>query len=523
MSDWDKLPKTGSIPSAGSGTDDLRHRAPKARLVQLVGEGAGSAYRLQAECVIGRDPSAQVCVEGDDISRRHARIWREASTGEWMIEDLGSKNGVQVNGVPVAAKALCFGDHIQIGASVLFAFTYFDQLEQQILQVQRMEAVGALAGGVAHDFNNLLSVVIGNLDFMEHRRQTAELDNATFDECVGEMRQAAGRGEQLIRQLFRFSRLDSSEGRVPTDVTRVVREAASLCRRTFGPRVRLRTAIEPGLVIHGDPPQIHQMVMNLLINARDAMPAGGDLDLSAELVTVSKESLGAAPYLGPGRYVLIRVSDTGEGMSTETRLRVFEPFFSTKEKNKGTGLGLSTVFALVRSHGGHVHVESELRQGTTFSLYLPALDAEHHGLATARVSDTLEAEAVLFGAEPPKVLVVDDDGAFLRTTGRLLREFGYKVVTAGDGRSALDLYAQDRSIELVVLDLLMPEMDGEEVMRLLRERDPAVKILLISGRMEEQAVKPLLDGARGFLAKPCGAVNLRRAIEAAILASHTPQ
>jgi two-component system cell cycle sensor histidine kinase/response regulator CckA len=506
---------TQEVPAVGRGDTDVTRSQSGARLVELVGSRTGRVHRIECnEAIIGRDPSAQVLVESGDISRRHARIY--CDQGEWAVEDLGSRNGICVNGRPVAQSRLSFGDHLQLGGSALFVFTYYDQLEEQILQVQRMESMGSLAGGVAHDFNNLLSVLVGNIDFLEQRRQVDDVDPKLLGECLGEMRDAAGHAENLIRQLLRFSRPSRGGANAMVDCSRLLLDAIGLCRRTFGPKISFVVQADDELQVQGDAGQLNQVLMNLLINGRDAMPNGGTLTVRATALAFDHDAA-SAPYLTAGRYVRVEIEDSGVGMDEPTRSRVFEPFFTTKEPDQGTGLGLSTVYALVRKHGGHVQVRSDLGQGTAFTVYLPAAGAAGDEQTTTRpVEDIAGAEAELFGM--PKVLLVDDEPAVLRTTSRLLRQIGYEVLVAANGSEALELYRDNSAeIELVLLDVLMPGLDGGGTLAKLREHDPGVRVLLISGRADERRIAKLLEaGAQGFLSKPCGASSLQQAIAAAL-------
>ncbi len=502
---------TQEVPAFRHVDDDQARLQSGARLVELAGSRTGRVHRVEgAEVVIGRDPLASLQVAGNDISRRHARLYNDE--GAWHVEDLGSRNGICVNGRPVAQSRLAFGDHLQLGGSTLFVFTYYDQLEEQIMQVQRMESMGSLAGGVAHDFNNLLSVLVGNIDFLEQRRRIGEVELEVLGECLQEMRNASSHAEDLIRQLLRFSRPSRGGASTVVDCARLLFDAVRLCRRTFGPTIEIVAHADKELSVQGDLGQLNQIVMNLLINARDAMPEGGRLTVRATTLLFDHEVV-SVPYLTAGSYVRIEIEDSGVGMDEETRRRVFEPFFTTKEPDQGTGLGLSTVYGLVRKHGGHIQVRSELDEGTTFTVFLPsAIPAEYEPSATSPVDDRLEAESLLFGM--PKMLLVDDDQAVLRTTSRLLRQIGYEVLVAASGEEAIEVYrAKQAEIELVLLDVLMPGLDGDGTFAKLREYDPGVRVLLISGRADEGRIAALLHaGARGFLPKPCGARSLQQAI-----------
>lgn len=501
-----------------SETKVSRHEL-RARLVELTGSRTGRVHRLtHPDNVIGRDPvvGSGVQLEEDDVSRRHARIFRRGEF--WVIEDMGSRNGTLLNGEFInEAKILSFGDHLQFGGRILCVFTYYDQLEEQIHQVQRMESMGALVSGVAHDFNNILSVMIGNVDYLDHCRQDGALDEAEVEELLAEMRQASAQAEELVRQLMRFSR-PSTSGATVVDCSRLIKEATDLCRRTFGPKIELIIDVTLDLRVYAESGQLNQILMNLLINARDSMREGGKIEVSAKRRVIEGADM---PFLSAGPYICIEVGDSGSGMDEETRQRVFEPFFTTKKSEKGTGLGLSTVYSLVRKLGGYINVRSELGKGSTFSLYLPAIQTGRHHVVTQPADKSIcrAAHTLFYGM--PRVLLVDDDEAVLRTTSRLLQKIGFDVCTAASGEEAVEIFEKEKDeIQLVLLDVLMPGLDGARTFGLLRKIDPSIRVLFISGHVEAKSVDSFIEsGACGFLPKPCSANNLKEAIDA-VLAAH---
>ena len=496
------------------GTDRSR-RGPGARLVQLAGPNPGRVYSLSGPTVIGRDETCDIVVNIADVSRRHVQL-APAPGGRWLVEDLGSKNGTMVDGVPVRQSTITFGGRLHVSQHAMFVFTYRDQLEQQIQQEDRLRALGQLAGGVAHDFSNLLAVVASNVDYLEDRL-------ATFgDEEVGEslrdVRAAATRGAELVRRLTGFAKPSAPEA-AGVDVALLAKEVLELCRRTLSAKIRVVQAVEPRLLVRGNQSGLHQVLMNLCINARDAMPDGGVLKLSCERVLLSAASASELPFLSPGPHALIVVSDTGIGMDTGTSARVFEPFFTTKGSDTGTGLGLSTTFAQVRAHGGHIAVTSEVGHGTSFRVYLPLaatqdLVAAHSGVP---------ARSMVRAPEPlpfdrPLVLVVDDDDAVRRGTVRLLECVGFDVCQAPGGQEALDLLErQARPLDLVLLDLEMPDLTGEQTFVLLRKAHSELRILFYTGQRDPKRVSGLLAlGAAGVVHKPCTIGELRAAVDAAL-------
>ncbi len=368
------------------------------------------------------------------------------------------------------------------------------RLEEQLRQAQKMEAIGTLAGGIAHDFNNLLGSILGFASLVERELPP----DSPLRPDVATIINSARHGAQLTNQLLAFAK----GGRYqvgPVDMNAVVDEVVRLLSRTVDKAIRIEPRLAPDLAaVEGDAGQLHQMLLNLCLNARDAMPAGGVLTIETRNVTLSAEDVRGEADLSPRRYVYLRVSDTGVGMDPETKQRIFEPFFTTKKGRPGekhSGLGLAMVYGIVRGHQGAIRVHSELGQGSTFEVYLPAT------ARPARPAASMEGE-VRGGTET--VLVVDDEPDILSLLGRVLGKHGYTVLLAESGPQALEMFRERRDeIDLVVLDLIMPEMSGVETFHRLRELDPDVRVLLSSGYSEEgQARELLAAGAQGFLQKP---------------------
>ncbi len=371
--------------------------------------------------------------------------------------------------------------------------TEYKQLQNELVQAQKMEAIGTLAGGLSHDFNNILTVIHGyaELLIMDHDDRDPRLND------LHKIVEAAKTGSELVRSLLAFSRRSEIQSQ-PMNLNKQVEQVRQLLCRTIPKMIRIETVLsaEPA-TINADPGQVGQVLMNLAINAKDAMPDGGALTIETRNITADDEYCRTHLGLKPGAYVLLTVSDTGCGIGKETLEHIFEPFFTTKEVGIGTGLGLAMVYGIVKQHGGEIICSSKPDSGTTFSIYLPALLQDEQGLEPAPVK------------EPPTggketILLVDDE-ASIRTLGiKMLSRAGYTVLTAPDGQAALKTYQeQGAEISLVILDLMMPEMGGKRCLEKLLEIDPKAKVIISTGYSMDQRTKEIAEsGARGFVLKP---------------------
>ncbi|MBG6120256.1 phospho-acceptor domain-containing protein [Sphingobium sp. AEW010] len=372
---------------------------------------------------------------------------------------------------------------------------------EALRQAQKMEAVGQLTGGVAHDFNNLLTVVTGNIDMATRALDAAGVADARSRRALENAMKGAERAAALTQRLLAFSRRQPLTPK-PLDVDKLVQGMSDLLHRSLGETISLEVVTSPGLWrVEADPNQLESAVVNLAVNARDAMPQGGRLVIETANARLDEQYAAAHAEVAPGQYVVISVTDTGHGMPRDTVARVFEPFFTTKEVGKGTGLGLSMVYGFVKQSGGHVNVYSEEGQGTTIKIYLPRLMNE------AAYADN-EAAAVTPGVEISQkretILVVEDDDDVRAYTVDCLRELGYRVLEAHDGPSALRLLErQDDPIALLFTDVVMPGMSGAELADLARERQPRLKILYTSGYTRNAIVHGgRLDSGVEMIAKP---------------------
>lgn len=373
------------------------------------------------------------------------------------------------------------------------------EMSKQLLQAQKMEAIGTLAGGIAHDFNNILQVALGYTDLMlgdeEFPRQ--------FRSDLMKINESARRGADLVRRLLTFSR-KSEINLQPLNLNRRINELRKMLERVLPKVIKIEIILAEALhTIHADATQIDQVLMNLAVNARDAMPNGGKLLVETSNVVLDDDYVRTHVEAKIGAHVMLTVSDTGVGMEREALGHIFEPFYTTKEEGEGTGLGLAMVHGIVKHHGGHIRCYSEPGQGTTFRVYLPAETAVE------------EAEDRKFTSLPKggseTILLVDDEELIRDLGSRILKKGGYEVMTAANGREALEIYKKSgNSIDLVVLDVIMPEMGGKECLEGLIEIDPSVKVVIASGfSANGQTKNTLAAGAKGFVDKP---YNIRQVL-----------
>lgn len=376
------------------------------------------------------------------------------------------------------------------------------RMEAQFLRAQRMESIGTLAGGIAHDLNNVLSPILMAIDMLQ-----LKVTDETSKKWFQVLRANAERGGNMVRQVLSFARGVEGE-RVALQPKHLIKEIVKILRETLPKSIEINFKIPDDLwIISADATQMHQVLMNLCVNARDAMPEGGSISIKAENIVVDENYARMHLEAKAGRFVVISVSDTGPGMSQEIQSRIFEPFFTTKEMSKGTGLGLSTALTIVKSHGGFINVYSELHKGTQFALYLPAMDAPGSIEASA-----VETHLPLGSGE--LILVVDDEESIRDITRGTLETFGYTVVTAGDGTEALAIYADKKSeIAVVLTDMVMPFMDGPSTIRALQRMNPEVRIIAASGLgTGQRAGEGALEGVAVFLNKPYTAEKLLKTL-----------
>jgi PAS domain S-box-containing protein len=405
---------------------------------------------------------------------------------ETTISPLRDKNGTIVNFVSVNRDV-----------------TQEVALEAQLFQAQKMEAVGTLAGGIAHDFNNLLQVIQGYTEVL----QSEVGRNKSGLEALQKIHRSAKRGAELTRQLLTFSRKVQSERR-PLDLNREVEQVKTLLERTIPKMIEIELYLsESPAVVCADPIQVEQAIMNLAVNAKDAMPEGGKIVIETEKVKLDEQFCKTHLGARPGEYVLLSISDTGHGMDREILEHVFEPFYTTKDVGKGTGLGLAMVYGIVKNHEGYILCYSEISTGTTFKIYLPAMEQSGERQKADEMKD-------LFKGGDETILLVDDED-YIRDLGvELLTDAGYNVLTATDGEEALKLYRKEqKKIDLIILDLVIPGMGGKKCYEEILKINPKAKILIVSGYSANGPGKAALEaGAKGFVGKPFDVSHLLETI-----------
>jgi len=383
------------------------------------------------------------------------------------------------------------GEEIEALQAVIQDITARKQLEEQLLQSQKMEAVGELTAGIAHNFNNLLQGIMGNI-------QLALMDAPlSLEPLLRDAESTGQRAADMVRQLMVFARRQDADRHWTVELPTIVQDTVAICRKTFDRKIETTAELSVHLpLIQGDARQLQQALLHLCLNARDALEAGGQsfcrIQIAAETIHLKPEDLSARPQARPGPYVWLRVRDNGTGMDAETQQRAFEPFFTTKDVGKGTGLGLATVYAIVQEHGGWIDCESAPGAGTTFSIYLPAAEEE-------TVDAAVPAADQMQGGEET-VLLIDDEEIVQKTTARLLERHGYTVLVGADGEEGLEIFRREQErISLVLLDLSMPRMSGEEVLAKLRALAPEIPVILFTGYAVNGA---FWKGIQGIIQKP---------------------
>jgi hypothetical protein len=433
-------------------------------------------------------PAVRDLAAKSETGLRNRGEWRQRKKDGTIIDVELTRNTLTFAGRPAAL-------------AMAHDITKRKSVETQLLQAQKMEAVGRLAGGIAHDFNNLLTAILGSSDFL--------LEDSSLDDQrradVEDIRQGAQRAAALTRQLLAFSRQQVLAPRV-LDLNALIADLEKMLRRLIGEDIQFRTALAPGVgAVRADPGQLEQVIMNLAVNARDAMPHGGKL--TVETANADLDDAYAQAHLPavPGRYAMLAVSDTGTGMDTQVKAHIFEPFFTTKETGKGTGLGLATVYGIVKQSNGYIWVYTEPGQGTSFKIYLPRVAAAAEPPAPKPMTP-----ASLNGSET--ILLAEDEESVRNLTRRILAAHGYTVLTAADGQEALRLADQHAGpIHLLLTDVVMPNMGGRQLAERVVSARPATKVLYLSGYTDDAIIHHgVLEPGIAFLQKPFTPQGLAR-------------
>ena len=374
-------------------------------------------------------------------------------------------------------------------------------LEEQLFQAQKMESIGRLAGGIAHDFSNILAVILGYADLLK-----LKFDDITTSEgqTIDKILKNAKRSKELISQLLGFARR-GKYNQIPLAINTAIKDTVEVSENIFEKKIEVKYELDDNIkIIKGDRNQLDQVLTNLIINAKDAMPDGGELIFKTDNVYLDKKCTRKIPELKPGQYVKISITDTGVGMPKNIKDHIFEPFFTTKGSEVGTGLGLATVYGIIKNHQGHITVNSKPGQGTTFTIYLPVFEK--------KVIEENVVARIIKGNET--ILIVDDEEDMRDMLSKQLEPLGYKALFANDGFQAIRVFnEQKHDIDLILLDMIMPKMAGKETFYKLREINTDIKVLIMSGFTQNSTDKEMLsDGASGFIQKPFELHELSRTI-----------
>ncbi len=474
---------------------DLKHR------ILFWNKSAERIYGWTAEEV--RNKNIQKLLYQGDLSQFEEAHRTLMEKGEWRGElKQITKDGREII---VEGHWVLVRDDKGLPKSVLVINTDVTEkkkLEAQFLRAQRMESLGTLAGGIAHDLNNVLAPILMAIKLLQQK-----FTDEQGQRLLATLRSSAERGAGIVNQLLSFAR--GAEGEhIVLQPKHLIKDIEKILKETLPKSIQIHTIIPEDLwSIHGDATQLYQVLMNLCVNARDAMPKGGKLTLEAENIQLDASYARMHLEAKPGPFVLITVTDTGVGIPASILDKIFEPFFTTKEHGQGTGLGLSTALGIVKGHGGFINVYSEIGKGTQFKIYLPAIKTEG-------TEQTEEKHPELPMGHGELILVVDDEVPIQEVTKETLESYGYKVLTASDGAEAIALYAENKEkIQVVLLDILMPYMDGPATIRALQKLNPQVKIIAASGlKMNGKVAEMAGGGVKTFLSKPYTAEKLLRTL-----------
>jgi two-component system cell cycle sensor histidine kinase/response regulator CckA len=456
--------------------------------------------------------ASDLYVHPPDRSRFQQEIEQKGFVRDFEVE-LRKKDGTKMDCV-LTSSVQRAGDGTILGyQGIIHDLTEHKRLEEQMRQQDRMAALGQLAGGIAHDFNNILMTIILYAEMLSEEPSLPSDLAPDLESILDEAQEAA----HLVRQVLDFSRRSPIETRL-VDMRTFVHESVDMLRRTLSENIALLLEVGPGkCVVKADPTRIQQVVMNLVVNARDAMPEGGELRLGLSRL---RTRLGDEPPLAEmdaGEWICLAVSDTGTGIPPDVLPRIFEPFFTTKPKGEGTGLGLAQVYGIVKQHRGHVGVETEVGKGTTFRIYLPAQEMQE-------VAETSQEERAARG-KGETILVAEDEEKVRELSRRILESLGYRVLMAANGREALEIYRttkracpeQGRGIDLVLTDMVMPEMGGKELIQKLRKENPHLKVAAMTGYVLAEDLQELKEeGSLEIVHKPLDTNTLARVVRHAL-------
>lgn len=478
--------------------------------IVLFNAAAEKMFHCAAAEALGHTLDRFIPLRHRQVHRQHIEQFGRTQVTQRTMGKLKQLSGLRVDGeeFPIEASISQVNtEGHQLYTVIIRDVTEKKRLEAQFLRAQRMESIGTLAGGIAHDLNNVLSPILTAVELLQMR-----FTDESSQRLLNILHTNAVRGSEMIKQVLSFAR--GVEGQYALlQPTHLIKEITKILTDTLPKNIAITFSIPVDLWnVTGDATQLHQVLMNLCVNARDAMPQGGTLHIEAENLAIDEHYARMNTDIKPGSYVSISVSDTGIGISQQNLSKIFDPFFTTKDQGKGTGLGLSTVAGIVRSHGGFVNVYSEEGRGSHFKIYLPAVEA-------VQLPSTPVLRADLPVGNNELILVVDDEDAIREIAKETLRVFGYQVLTAADGTEALALFAQHKDeVRCVITDMMMPFMDGLATIRALRRLAPDIKVIVTSGlKSNDKTADAAQLGVKTFLAKPYTAEILLKALAAELI------
>jgi PAS domain S-box-containing protein len=480
--------------------------------VVLFNAAAEKMFRCSAREALGQTLDRFIPGRFREAHQDHIRVFGETRVTQRTMGKMRPLYGLRSDGeefpIEASISQIDADDH-KLFTAIVRDISEKKRLEAQFLRAQRMESIGTLAGGIAHDLNNVLSPILTAVELLQMR-----LSDESSQRLLNILHTNAVRGSEMIKQVLSFARGVEGEY-IPLQPTHLIKEIIKILADTLPKSIEITFSINPDLWnVSGDATQLHQVLMNLCVNARDAMPEGGKLRIEAENVEIDEHYARMSVDAKPGKYVSVAVIDTGVGIPDQNLTKIFDPFFTTKEQGRGTGLGLSTVAGIVRSHGGFVNVYSEAGRGAQFKVYLPAIESAQSAPAKAPRRDLPAGNGEL-------ILVIDDENAIREVAKETLITFGYRVMVASDGAEALAIFvAHKDEVKLVITDMMMPYMDGPATIRALRRLDPAIKIIVTSGlKAEDKVAEATQIGLKTFLPKPYTAEKLLKAVAAALTES----
>jgi PAS domain S-box-containing protein len=477
--------------------------------VVLFNAAAEKMFRCSAREALGQSLDRFIPDRFRAAHRDHIRVFGETKVTQRTMGKMRPLYGLRSDGeeFPIEASiSQIEADNHKLFTAIVRDISEKKRLEAQFLRAQRMESIGTLAGGIAHDLNNVLSPILTAVELLQMR-----LSDESSQRLLNILHTNAVRGSEMIKQVLSFARGVEGEY-IPLQPTHLIKEIIKILADTLPKSIEITFSINPDLWnVSGDSTQLHQVLMNLCVNARDAMPHGGRLRIEADNVEIDEHYARMSVDAKPGKYVSVAVVDTGIGIPEQNLTKIFDPFFTTKEQGRGTGLGLSTVAGIVRSHGGFINVYSEMGRGAQFKVYLPAIES-----AQAAPAKTLRRDLPAGNGE--LILVIDDENAIREVARETLVAFGYRVMVASDGAEAMAIFvAHKDEVKLVITDMMMPYMDGPATIRALRRLDPAIKIIVTSGlKAEDKIAEATQIGLKSFLPKPYTAEKLLRTVAAAL-------